>query len=396
MWMTSSTRPIIDLRTWRDREVNVKQSALAGNQLRRQRCGGSNMRKANYLILALLLIGMGSGQSALAMDDADCLYCHGDADMVGEALIDGARFDTTAHAAVGCSACHPGIDDSHPDAAVPPTRSSCGDCHDDIAEQYAQSNHADFASCGECHNPHEVRAPTEVSGYDMNRKCAACHETAAVVASHSPWLTQADLHIAALPCIACHTDSPELIVTLYLVERQANPRFGSLDMRGDFQPASRQSLQALAGDTDVARLVDLDGDGIISLEELRAFNRDRRYRGVRLQVMMMPEHVSHDMRTLDNRWDCTFCHVSGPESMQKSFLAMPTQEGTFNRLAVERGAALEAFGTIPDFYMMGVTRNRTLDYVGLAIVAGGLVMPIGHGSLRFLTRRNRRKGNDHE
>jgi hypothetical protein len=357
---------------------------------------GVTMKKALHLTLALLLAAaFGTGQSALAMEDADCLACHGDADMVGDLLIDAARFDTTAHAAVGCSACHQGLDDNHPDTAGPPSRSSCGDCHNDIADQYAKSNHADFATCGECHNPHEVRSPTEVSGHDMNRQCAACHDFGQVVASHSPWLTQAELHIAALPCIACHTDSPELVITLYLVERQPNARFGSLDTRGDFQPASRQSLQALAGDTDVARLVDQDGDGIVSLAELRAFNRDRRYRGVRLQVMMMPERVSHELSTLDNRWDCTFCHASGPEAMQKSFLAMPADDGTFSRLAVERGVALEVLGAIPDFYMMGATRNRTLDYIGLAIVAGGLVMPIGHGSLRFLTRRNRRKGDNH-
>lgn len=355
------------------------------------------MRKLRHLILALLLAGAcGSGQLVLAMDDAECVACHGDADVVGELLIDAARFDTTAHAAVGCAACHPGVDASHPGGVATPTRSSCGDCHDDIADQYAASNHADFADCGECHNPHNVRAPTEVSGHDMNRQCAACHDVDQVIASHSPWLTQAELHLTALPCIACHTDSPELVVTLYVVERQADARFASLDRRGDFQPASRQNLQELAGAGEVARLIDQDGDGIIALAELRAFNSDRRYRGMRLQGMMMPERVSHELRTLDNRWDCTFCHASGPEAMQKSFLAMPDEDGTFVRLAVERGAVLEALGCLPDFYLMGATRNRTLDYIGLAIVAGGLVMPIGHGSLRLLTRRNRRKGDHHE
>jgi hypothetical protein len=40
--------------------------------------------------------------------------------------------------------------------------------------------------------------------------------------------------------------------------------------------------------------------------------------------------------------------------------------------------------------MMGATRNASLNLLGLAILAGGLVMPVGHGFLRFLTRKNRR------
>lgn len=50
---------------------------------------------------------------------------------------------------------------------------------------------------------------------------------------------------------------------------------------------------------------------------------------------------------------------------------------------------LDALHTIPDFYLMGSARNTTLNKIGLAIIAGGLVMPVGHGFLRFLTRKNR-------
>jgi uncharacterized membrane protein SpoIIM required for sporulation len=39
--------------------------------------------------------------------------------------------------------------------------------------------------------------------------------------------------------------------------------------------------------------------------------------------------------------------------------------------------------------MVGSTRSTALNYIGAMIIAGGLVMPIGHGTLRFLTRKNR-------
>jgi hypothetical protein len=41
--------------------------------------------------------------------------------------------------------------------------------------------------------------------------------------------------------------------------------------------------------------------------------------------------------------------------------------------------------------MTGATRNGTLNKIGLAIIVGGLVMPVGHGFIRFLTRKNRQE-----
>jgi hypothetical protein len=58
-------------------------------------------------------------------------------------------------------------------------------------------------------------------------------------------------------------------------------------------------------------------------------------------------------------------------------------------VAVEKGAVLDALNALPDFYLMGSTRNALLNKVGLVIIAGGMVMPLGHGFLRFLSRKNR-------
>jgi len=46
------------------------------------------------------------------------------------------------------------------------------------------------------------------------------------------------------------------------------------------------------------------------------------------------------------------------------------------------------YGT-PNFYMTGSTRSAALNIIGLIIICGGFIMPIGHGTLRFLTRKNR-------
>ncbi len=104
---------------------------------------------------------------------------------------------------------------------------------------------------------------------------------------------------------------------------------------------------------------------------------------------MVPGEVSHDLSTLDNRYDCTFCHASGPGSMQTSFLSFPTEGGTYQRMSVEDGAMLDTLYGTPNFYMTGSTRSSALNIIGLIIICGGFIMPIGHGTLRFLTRKNR-------
>jgi hypothetical protein len=75
--------------------------------------------------------------------------------------------------------------------------------------------------------------------------------------------------------------------------------------------------------------------------------------------------------------------------MQTSYLSLPQQNGTFQQVAVEKGAAMDALRAMPDFYLMGSTRNGLLNKIGFLIIAGGLVMPVGHGFLRFLSRKNR-------
>jgi hypothetical protein len=175
-----------------------------------------------------------------------------------------------------------------------------------------------------------------------------------------------------------------VVITWYLVKQKK--------AYGDFVLVPPEELNKLAGEEDVTRLIDADGDGVVTLDELKAFNRNRDYRDLHMVGMMTPEKVSHDFQILDNRWDCTFCHASGPEAMQVSFVAFPRPDGSMERIDVEKGAVLDALYGTPNFYMMGATRNKTMNIIGALIIAGGLVMPIGHGTMRFLTRKNRQGG----
>jgi hypothetical protein len=224
----------------------------------------------------------------------------------------------------------------------------------------------------------------------MNRQCGSCHLAGEMSAAHGVWLPQADLHLEMLPCISCHTGSKNYVINLFPSKRRIHRESG-IPLRGEaFELASFEELATLTGEKDIDSLIDTDGDGTVTLQELRRFNGRSGYTDLRLKGMMTPEVVTHNLQILDNRWDCTFCHSSGPGAMQTSFLFLPEADGSYRRLPVEKGAILDVLNGTPDFYMMGATRSASMNIIGLVILAGGLVMPVGHGMLRFLTRKNRR------
>ncbi len=318
-----------------------------------------------------------------------CLECHGSRSVISSAkgylYIDPRKFAATTHSRIGCSSCHDSVSPRHPADGLRPSRASCKECHLPVVQEYLSGIHAEKAVCSDCHNPHTVRPAEVVSGADMNTQCARCHDNAKTIKSHAAWLPQAELHITALPCITCHTGSEQYVINLYIQTRHGDkPQHG-------YTPASYDELARLAPvGSPVARVVDANGDGTVSLEELKSFHRNATTRGMRLWGMMMPEKITHTYQILKNRWDCTFCHASGSRALQTSYVAIPDKDGRSIRMPVEKGAVLDLLYGTPDFYMMGTSRSSALSIIGLAIVACGAMVPLFHGTLRFLTRKNRK------
>lgn len=340
----------------------------------------------NWLWLIALLVTVFVPLSAHAMETDDCLGCHGDQEEVGEDLyIDSNHFALTAHSEMGCVTCHESVTDDHPDDGEAVSKAACLDCHEEVGTQYAASPHAENATCSDCHNPHEARGIEQMSGLDMNQQCNQCHENSDVMESHSKWLPQASLHINKLPCITCHTSADDFKVVLTVTQKQSKAE----GLKG-YRFSSFEDLKQFSGDKDIQSLIDINGDNHISLAELRTFNQNPAYKKLHLSGTLVPDEVSHDLTTLDNRYDCTYCHAAGPGSMQNSVLALPTDDGTYQQVAVEKGAILDTLYGTPNFYMTGSTRSATMNIIGLIIICGGFLMPVGHGTLRFLTRKNRK------
>ena len=312
-----------------------------------------------------------------------CMACHGNqAKVSAKGYIDPKKFGHTTHSKFGCTTCHDAVTSSHPDGKEVAMTTSCRDCHVDIIEQYSQNFHARHAACSGCHNPHRVFRPEEISGDELNRQCGNCHKKDKIASSHSRWLPQAGLHLGAIACVTCHSKAQDYVITIYI-----GKRYGTTEEK--LAPAGYDELSRLAAGENLQTLIDSNRDNYISITELQQFNRNPANKEFFLKAMLTPVKPTHSFQTFDNRWDCTLCHASGPKIMQTSFVAFPEQNGTYRQVPVEKGAVLGALQTIPDFYLMGSTRNSTLNKIGLLIIAGGLVMPVGHGFLRFLTRRNR-------
>ena len=323
------------------------------------------------------------------LQNDSCLRCHSSMNAVGEnGYIDPLKFAQSTHASIGCTTCHDAIGAIHPDGAPTPVRTTCADCHQGITKEYSTSSHIKNAACTGCHDPHTVLTLAETFGIEIKRQCGGCHNETTMTAKHARWLPQAELHLATIPCITCHVEGKELLVTTTIVKRQLRGMHESLE------PASYAELKKLMPGRNISAIVDSDGDGTVSLTELRAFNHNPLYATYCLAGIMTPARISHDFKIINNRWDCTFCHAKGPGAITSSSLALPTEAGTYRRLPVESGAVLEALNGIPDFYLMGSTRSELLNKIGLVILGGGMVMPVGHGMLRFLTRRNR-NGKEH-
>lgn len=313
-----------------------------------------------------------------------CMACHENQAKVGaKNYIDPAKFGHTTHAEFGCTTCHDAITESHPDGKVVTRTTSCKDCHSEVIAQYSASNHASKAPCGGCHNPHSVYKPDEISAYDMNKQCAGCHNNLKITASHAQWLPQTELHLGAIACVTCHSKAESYVITIYIAKRHASDPESKPELVGF------DELRKRAAGDHMQYLIDRNRDNYISLDELRTFNRNKANKDIYLKSILTPVKPTHSFQTFDNRWDCSFCHTSGPDAMQVSYLAFPERDGTYMKVAVEKGAVMDALNTLPNFYLMGSTRNAVLNKIGLLVIAGGMIMPVGHGFLRFLSRKNR-------
>ena len=150
------------------------------------------------LLILIALVCLAS-RTAAALDNADCLTCHGDESLVkkdaaGKTIslfVDEARFKASIHAKNLCTSCHTDITDlPHPDNFVAKSV-SCAQCHRVETEIYLKSDHGqavhkgvqEAASCKDCHGSNHYllnyRNPqSPVYRTNLPQTCGRCHGNA--------------------------------------------------------------------------------------------------------------------------------------------------------------------------------------------------------------------------
>lgn len=367
--------------------------AVAVNMIRR-------MAATAALVAVFPCAAIAADAPALAEADQACLACHGQEGLTktfgkGESVplhVKGDAFARSVHAALGCSGCHSDVDvKSHPGGGKPFDTArefslaqalACRQCHEDAFEQHKGSVHAAriaqgnaiAPTCTGCHGFHTV---TPKTAYET---CVTCHSAA--LDAHRQWLPNAALHHEVVSCAACHAPKALRMVDLRF--------FDVKNKRWVVEPEGAQAFEKLT------RALDADKNGLDPAELaslLKHVNTDptapKTLRG-RIELRSNVEAHRLSDKSMAIR-ACDGCHRVGAEPFQNVTVSMTGADGRPVRHAAQKQVldAPLAVKSLPEFYAIGGTRSRILDWLFLAALAAGIGFPVGHLALRWMFRKAR-------
>ena len=139
-----------------------------------------------------LLLALLAAPAVTRADNEACLACHAERGLVRETeyrkgtsvFVDPEPLAASVHRDLGCMDCHPDASEGHEPKLAPP---ACANCHGDVGEAYAGSQHgqamargeADAPQCGDCHGGHRILAIADTAAttqaLHLPATCAACH-----------------------------------------------------------------------------------------------------------------------------------------------------------------------------------------------------------------------------
>ncbi len=312
-----------------------------------------------------------------------CRQCHEDKFEQYEGSIHASLLGNGNLAAPVCSDCH-GSHAVRPKAVFETVAGvPCKKCHGNIFEAYVGSTHGkargilghfEAPICADCHRAHEVGAAA--ASNQLRDACIGCH--ADTVSAHRAWLPNAALHLDAVSCPACHAPLALRRVELRLVDGAA------------------QTLVSDTGDTlrfDArVRAADTDGNGLDAVELwnlVRDINRTGQTVEMKLQgrIGVRTGPSAHQLSDKSRAVrDCASCHQQGAEAFQNVTVSIVGRDGRPVYYSADKDVlnSVTSVNSVGGFYAIGGTRIKLLDVLLALVFLGGISVPIGHLTLKWL------------
>ncbi len=285
-------------------------------------------------------------------------------------------------AAPGCSDCH-GSHQIGPAAKIDTLDGlPCKRCHQEIFGAYKASVHGRTVSsgkggaplCAGCHRAHDVKpAMASRSPRDM---CLSCHP--AFEADHGKWLPNPQAHLQMVSCTSCHVPLDfKRRIYLRLTDAASGQLLTDKEVQVSLQTRGVSTRQI--GPKDLWQLY-------------RDLNSERKIK-VDVAVSMDDALHAHHLAPKEQAVrKCEACHSADSSFFLSAAVAVAGPDGREVDFDVDPAVLGSVYGAVllKQFYVMSGTRLTAMDYVGAAIILGGIAVPAVHGSIRFLTRRLRR------
>ncbi len=362
------------------------------------------------IVLGLLLVA-GSclwPASCPAIDNAECFECHGDPSLTRESTdnilntpitesiyVDEEKFDQSVHNINGitCVDCHSDIEELDYDSEVPHKthldKVCCASCHEEAGEDFKNSVHMKLRTkgitmtCYACHGYHYVRRMEGASVTEReNSICLKCHNPY----QFHGWLPSRSSHFANVECVVCH--APD-------VPRHINLKI--YDLVSDSFYDSERLFKVLGVDFDqLMKTVDKNGDQVIGpgeFDNLVLLLKQKNIHPVfHAELVADISSIAHHVNRGTAQKTCRKCHSADSPYFDTVEVVFNRRDGTTDSYRVDR-AVLETY-YVNHFYLLGGTRMKRMDRIGLLILAGGALAVGLHLTARILTVPLRRKNEE--
>ena len=317
-----------------------KEKGLQLTRASEDETGGTDARfTQTAFILFLLFCFFMLPAIGRAIDNKDCLDCHGSQDILKMSaderagmvvtpkqkqapkqrkfslFLDNKMFTSSVHGELFCTDCHSDIREVPHAQSLGPV--NCRRCHRTATTQYGESAHGKISGtrCFDCHNPHESKSYKNLSVAERSNICLQCHKKV----GHE-WLPERELHFSSLECSTCHATGAEKELVIF------------------FSPSKRRPLtyeeikKATTGEKGtLADMLDPNRSNNIETGEIKNFLSFLEKGGIpsaRLAGDGLVTKSYHGFsRLLPDAKNCTMCHSPRTTFYSQVFLRIPTESG---------------------------------------------------------------------